>query len=102
MWLAIRFKWYCFVISSLTARDEQRGKEAVKQLSGEGLTVSFHQLDIISLESIEKFRKFIQEQYGGIDVLVNNAAIAYKVCWCLLFSYSFQLEGWYRGFYLVF
>ena len=79
MWLAIRFKWYCFVISSLTARDEQRGKEAVKQLSGEGLTVSFHQLDIISLESIEKFRKFIQEQYGGIDVLVNNAAIAYKV-----------------------
>lgn len=63
----------------LTARDEQRGKEAVKQLSGEGLTVSFHQLDIISLESIEKFRKFVQEQYGGIDVLVNNAAIAYKM-----------------------
>ncbi|KAJ7370209.1 hypothetical protein OS493_033834 [Desmophyllum pertusum] len=62
----------------LTARDEQRGQEAVNLLSGEGLSAKFHQLDIISLESIEKFKKCLQEQYGGIDILVNNAGIAYK------------------------
>ncbi|XP_078376614.1 carbonyl reductase [NADPH] 1-like isoform X2 [Oculina patagonica] len=62
----------------LTARDEQRGKEAVNQLNGEGLSPKFHQLDLLSIESIEKLKKFLQEQYGGLDILVNNAGIAYK------------------------
>ena len=62
------------------ARDEQRGQEAVKQLSSEGLTSTFHPLDIVSEESIEKLKKFLIDQYGGLDLLVNNAGIAYKVC----------------------
>lgn len=63
----------------LTARDEQRGQEAVDKLSKEGCFPKFHQLDIISLESIQKFKKFLEEQYGGLDILINNAGIAYKV-----------------------
>lgn len=63
----------------LTARDEQRGQEAVKTLSSEGCSAKFYQLDIISLESIQKFKKFLEEQYGGLDVLINNAGIAYKM-----------------------
>ena len=62
------------------ARDEQRGQEAVKQLSSEGLTSTFHPLDILSEESIEKIKNFLIDQYGGLDLLVNNAGIAYKVC----------------------
>ena len=62
----------------LTSRDVQRGKEAVTLLEGEGLSPKYHQLDITSLESVESLKKFVLEKYGGIDVLVNNAGIAYK------------------------
>ncbi|XP_058972804.2 carbonyl reductase [NADPH] 1-like [Pocillopora verrucosa] len=62
----------------LTARDEQRGLEAVKQLSTEGASPVFHQLDIVSPESIERIKKHLMEQYGGLDLLVNNAGIAFK------------------------
>jgi carbonyl reductase 1 len=45
----------------------------------EGLNPKYHQLDIDSLESITRFRDFLKESYGGLDVLVNNAGIAFKV-----------------------
>uniref|UniRef100_A0A023FKP1 carbonyl reductase (NADPH) n=1 Tax=Amblyomma cajennense TaxID=34607 RepID=A0A023FKP1_AMBCJ len=62
----------------LTARDETRGSAAVSELNKQLLRPKFHQLDIDDLESIRKFRDFIKSTYGGLDVLVNNAAIAYK------------------------
>lgn len=62
----------------LTARDSERGKAAVTQLSEEGLKPLFHQLDINDLESIQTLRDFLKEKYGGLDVLVNNAGIAFK------------------------
>lgn len=40
---------------------------------------SFHQLDIDNLESINRFASYLKNKYDGIDILVNNAAIAYKV-----------------------
>ncbi len=62
----------------LTSKNPQLGKEAVTQLEGEGLTPKYHQLDITSMESIETLKKFMLEKYGGVDVLVNNAGIAYR------------------------
>ena len=62
-----------------TARDEKRGQEACDKLTSEGLNPSFHQLDITSLGSIEKLRQYLLDKYQGLDVLVNNAGIAYKV-----------------------
>ncbi|XP_072945797.1 carbonyl reductase [NADPH] 1-like [Epargyreus clarus] len=62
----------------LTSRDVERGKEAVAQLATEGLKPSYHQLDITDRKSIEVFRDYLKGKYGGIDVLVNNAAIAFK------------------------
>merc|ERR1719429_429281 len=44
----------------------------------EGRTVHFHQLDIDDTPSIERIRDFMKDKYGGIDVLINNAAIAFK------------------------
>lgn len=63
----------------LTARDITRGQEAVKKLEELGLKPLFHQLDITDKNSIIKFRDYIASNEGGIDLLVNNAAIAYKV-----------------------
>ncbi|XP_020645004.2 carbonyl reductase [NADPH] 1-like [Pogona vitticeps] len=63
----------------LTARDVERGKAAVAKLQEEGLKPLFHQLDINDLQSIRALRDFLKEKYGGLDVLVNNAGIAFKV-----------------------
>ena len=62
----------------LTARDEARGRAAVQQLQAEGLSPRFHQLDIDDLQSIRAVRDFLRKEYGGLDVLVNNAGIAFK------------------------
>ncbi|XP_064503187.1 carbonyl reductase [NADPH] 1-like [Pseudopipra pipra] len=63
----------------LTARDPGRGQEAVAKLQQEGLRALFHQLDIDDLQSIRALRDFLKEKYGGLNVLVNNAGIAFKV-----------------------
>ncbi|KAM5280897.1 carbonyl reductase [NADPH] 1 [Ctenodactylus gundi] len=63
----------------LAARDEARGRAAVRQLQAEGLSPRFHQLDIDDLRSIRAVRDFLRREYGGLDVLVNNAGIAFKM-----------------------
>nr|XP_042114874.1 carbonyl reductase [NADPH] 3-like [Peromyscus maniculatus bairdii] len=60
----------------LTARDEAPGQAAVQQLQAEGLSPRFHQLDIDDPQSIRALRDFLLEEYGGLDVLVNNAGIS--------------------------
>ncbi|XP_042312608.1 carbonyl reductase [NADPH] 1-like isoform X2 [Sceloporus undulatus] len=62
----------------LTSRNIERGKAAVAKLQGEGLKPLFHQLDITDLQSIRTLRDFLKEKYGGLNVLVNNAGIAFK------------------------
>ncbi|CAH8448419.1 unnamed protein product [Heterobilharzia americana] len=64
----------------LTARNVERGQEAVEKLSSEGLSVKFHQLDITDPESRENFLTFVRKHHPmGINIAVNNAGIAYKV-----------------------
>ena len=62
----------------LTARDESRGKQAVESLRQLGFNPRFHQLDIDDESSVIKLRDYLKESYGGLDVLVNNAGIAFK------------------------
>ncbi|XP_058517638.1 carbonyl reductase [NADPH] 3 isoform X2 [Ochotona princeps] len=62
----------------LTARDEARGRAAVQQLQAEGLSPRFHKLDITDLQSIRTLRDFLRREYGGLNVLVNNAGIAFE------------------------
>ena len=59
-------------------RNAENGQQAMALLEKEGLKPKFHQLDIDSAESIENLRKYIAETYGGLDVLINNAGMAYK------------------------
>ncbi len=41
--------------------------------------VRFHQLDITNVESIRRLAGYIKKTHGGLDILINNAAIAFKV-----------------------
>ncbi|XP_061090974.1 carbonyl reductase [NADPH] 1 isoform X2 [Conger conger] len=62
----------------LSARDVGRGTAAVESLKTEGLNPLFHRLDINDPASVRCARDFFKEKYGGLDVLINNAAIAFK------------------------
>jgi NAD(P)-dependent dehydrogenase (short-subunit alcohol dehydrogenase family) len=60
---------YRVVIGS---RDPARGEEATRKV-GEGATAC--QLDVTDPESIEACISTIEERFGRLDVLVNNAGI---------------------------
>ncbi|KAK2500636.1 hypothetical protein MC885_019311, partial [Smutsia gigantea] len=62
----------------LTARDAAQGHAAVQQLQAEGLSPRFHLLDICNRQSIRALRDFLLKEYGGLDVLVNNAGINFN------------------------
>uniref|UniRef100_A0A3Q3AXJ0 Carbonyl reductase 1 n=1 Tax=Kryptolebias marmoratus TaxID=37003 RepID=A0A3Q3AXJ0_KRYMA len=63
----------------LTARQVGRGQAAVESLASEGLKPLFHQLDIDDVNSITTAAAFFKDKYGGVDVLINNAGIAFGV-----------------------
>lgn len=57
----------------LTARDERRGIEAVEKLKKSGASdILFHQLDVADPSSVALLAKFIESQFGKLDVLVSN------------------------------
>lgn len=62
----------------LTSRETAVGEEAVKVLQEGGLNAVCHQLDIVDHSSIEAFTNWIQENYGGIDILINNAGVNFN------------------------
>ncbi|HYB13002.1 MAG TPA: SDR family oxidoreductase [Myxococcota bacterium] len=59
----------------ITARDEAKGREAAHTLANEGLDVLFHALDVTSARSVAAVARFGELEFGGIDVLVNNAGV---------------------------
>ena len=61
----------------LGSRDEGRGEEAAGELAREGLKVYAGRLDVTDEGSVEDLRRWIEERFGRLDVLVNNAAILY-------------------------
>ena len=62
----------------LTARDVGRGQKAVEELKKQGLSPKFHQLDITNSKSIDILKDYLLANYGGLDLLVNNAGISFK------------------------
>ncbi|KAK2505906.1 hypothetical protein MC885_021912 [Smutsia gigantea] len=62
----------------LTALDAAQGHAAVQQLQAEDLSPCFHLLDICKQQSIRALRDFLLKEYGGLDVLVNNAGINFN------------------------
>ena len=54
----------------LTSRDVKKGEEAARDLG-----VRFHPLDVISAKSIAALHGFVEQEFGRLDVLINNAGV---------------------------
>lgn len=59
----------------LTARREQEGQAAADALAKDGLSVLFQPLDVTDETSRIALRDRLQQGFGRLDVLVNNAGI---------------------------
>ena len=61
----------------LTSRNEALGlaaAKAVRQACGGGAgAILYQQCDIADEASVEKLRAWVEREYGGVDLLVNNA-----------------------------
>lgn len=64
----------------LGCRDEQRGQRAAMQIASatRRCSVSFQQLTIGDRASHEAFCRAIEGKHGKVDVLINNAGMAFK------------------------
>ena len=60
----------------LGARDEGRGTSAAERLQAEGFNAQFLHLDVDDAKTHEGAARFIEENFGKLDILINNAAIA--------------------------
>jgi NAD(P)-dependent dehydrogenase (short-subunit alcohol dehydrogenase family) len=61
----------------LSARDFNKGDVAAKQLVERGLDVIFYELDMLNQSHMNRITRQIEQRFGRLDVLVNNAAILY-------------------------
>jgi NAD(P)-dependent dehydrogenase (short-subunit alcohol dehydrogenase family) len=62
----------------LTAHNFEKGQSATRLLKDKDLDVVFYQLDVSNNNDIKNISLQIEQQYGRLDVLVNNAAILYN------------------------
>jgi NAD(P)-dependent dehydrogenase (short-subunit alcohol dehydrogenase family) len=61
----------------LGARDLQKGTAAADQLMSENLQVLPRRLDVTDADSITQLAAQVEQAFGRLDVLVNNAGILY-------------------------
>ncbi|KRY59115.1 V-type proton ATPase 21 kDa proteolipid subunit [Trichinella britovi] len=67
----------------LTARNEELGKDAVVRIIAEVpkrvcKELRFYQLDISDKDSVIRAKEYLMKEHGRIDILINNAGIAFK------------------------
>jgi len=55
------------------SREEEKGRAAAEGLEG---NVVPHQLDVSDAGSVDRVAAFLEEEFGRLDILVNNAAIS--------------------------
>ena len=60
----------------LAARDPQKGEAAAGKLRGEGLDVQFLKLDVTNPADYRAAGAFLEEKFGRLDILINNAGIS--------------------------
>lgn len=58
----------------ICGRREEKGQEVVDNIVNNGGNAIFHYMDLDDLNSIDSLFKDVYEQFGKIDILVNNAA----------------------------
>ena len=60
----------------LTSRNPESARAAIEQLSGKG-ELHYHQLDVTIQHSVDACRAWVEQEFGRLDVLINNAGINY-------------------------
>ncbi|WP_405484198.1 SDR family oxidoreductase [Nocardia sp. NBC_00511] len=60
----------------LGARDIQRGEQAAAELAADGLDVRFLHLDVTDADTVKAAAARVEQEFGKLDVLVNNAGIS--------------------------
>ena len=60
----------------LAARDPEKGNAAAAKLQHEGLDVHFLKLDVTDYADHQGAAKFIEDNFGHLDILINNAGVA--------------------------
>ena len=61
------------ITTVLGSRYEEKGRAAATELSG---NVVVHQLDVSDEKSVGRLASFVEEEFGRLEILVNNAAIS--------------------------
>lgn len=61
----------------LTSRKEVDGQKALGSLGGLKEQISWHSLDVNDDASVAKIKAFVENEFGHLDVLVNNAGWNY-------------------------
>lgn len=62
----------------LTARTQAKANDAAGELAGEGLTVVPYELDVANELSCTTLFDWLDDEFGRIDVLVNNAGTIFE------------------------
>ncbi|CAG8541886.1 7615_t:CDS:2 [Ambispora gerdemannii] len=74
----------------LSARNESLGKTSLEQIKqefvgrkllqndGGNIDIKFLKIDLTSKESINEAAEVVDREHGGLDILINNAAMAFK------------------------
>lgn len=62
----------------LACRNLELGSAALKTLQEQGFDAEVRELDISDQDSVRRFAAGLESDYGRLDILVNNAAIAFK------------------------
>jgi NAD(P)-dependent dehydrogenase (short-subunit alcohol dehydrogenase family) len=63
------------------ARSEEKGREAEEKLKAEGLDVEYINIDVDNTATHATAAKEVEEKYGKLDILINNAGIFLKEEW---------------------
>lgn len=57
----------------LVARGEENGKRVEKEIVDNGNKAEYYRCDITSKEDVEALKEYVQEKYGKLNMLFNNA-----------------------------
>ena len=60
----------------LTARDPRKGEAAAEALRKEGIDAQSLKLDVTARQDHTAAAKFIDQNYGRLDILINNAGVS--------------------------
>jgi len=59
----------------LASRDQARGEQATQSLVRQGLSVTYHALEVTDPVSVKQLQQTLEARFGGADMLINNAAV---------------------------